>query len=253
MHPQWSIHAYVGYQHGGEIEIERDGKDNVKVREERQGHSQYMMNDFWFCTAPEVFATRCLPDEPKWQSPSDGKIFINSVDEFTSVPDLRQGFYDMKLSLMSDQSCILHSTNGKCFVSILVDKDMICRLDFSYELVLEGTSDKGLDVNDMQQLVLPQINVKNRTFKFEVRLPVVGVYWFRLAVGFLDQEDKKMNCCGFKIICKQASENCQKFPTCQGLDVYGHGPKAVDAGLISTTGSQLNHSIKFCLLSHVAR
>ncbi|XP_060576996.1 lim and transglutaminase domain protein ltd-1-like [Ruditapes philippinarum] len=246
VHPQWAIQAFVGYEHSGEIEIEKDGRERLKVRTGRQGTAKYMVNDFWFCTAPDIFVTRCFPDEIKWQDPqNNGKVLIKNVNDFLSLPDLRQGFYDMKLELLNEEkSCILHSKKGKCFVSIMCEKDGAKNLDFSYELAMEGTSSNGLEVKDTKQLVLYQIGGgKNRNIiQFEIRLPVVGTFWFRLAVGLMQEPDLKRNCCEFKIICKDACENCKRFPTYEGISAYGCGYEAEEAGLLhsSLTDAKIN-------------
>lgn len=244
MHPVWSIQAYVGYEHGGEIQIETDGLETVRVKVQRDGNTIYIINDFWFCTAPEIFVTRCFPDESKWQNP-DGSVLIKSVEDFLGLPDLRQGFYDIRLSLLSEQSCTLFSENGKCYISFMVDKDLARAIDFTYELVMEGTSNDNFKVKDMKQLVLHQVCGKDRNiFKFEIRLPVVGTYWLRLAVGSAEEPRTKRNCCEFKITCREACKNCKRFPTCAGLGVYGYGSQAEDAGLLNSSQTDAKINMK---------
>ena len=246
MHPQWAIQALVGYERGGVIEIEKDGREGLTIKVEKQGRPMFMVNDFWFCTAPELFVTRCFPDDIKWQDPfQSGKVFIKNVNDFLSVPDLRQGFYDMKLDLLNEEkSCVIQSKNGKSFVSIMCEKDGAKYIDFSYDLVMEGTSTSGLKVKDLKQLVLYQIGCgKDRNIiKFEIRLPFVGTYWFRLAAGSVHEPGKKRNCCEFKIICKDACKDCKRFPTCEGISAYGFGYNAEDAGLLhsSQTDAKIN-------------
>lgn len=232
MHPLWSIHAYVGHEHGGEIELEKDGRNSMRRKVETQGTSIFLVNDFWFCVSPEICVTRCFPDQSEWQNP-DGPRLMRSFEDFLALPDLRQGFYELKLSLLSEHACILQAVNGKCYISIMAEKHIANCLDFSYELAMEGTSGDSLNVKDMQMLVLLQ--VCGDIFKFEIRLPVVGTYWFRLAVGLVKEPDTMRNCCEFKISCKEVNENCQRFPVCSGLGMYGHGYQAIEAGLLNSS------------------
>ncbi|XP_053395928.1 uncharacterized protein LOC128556046 [Mercenaria mercenaria] len=127
----------------------------------------------------------------------------------------------------------------------MTEKNGAKAIDFSYELAMEGTSGDDLKLKDMKQLVLHQICGKERNIiKFEIRLPVVGTYWFRLAVGLVHEPDMKRNCCEFKLLCKEACKDCRRFPTCAGLGVYGYGPQAEEAGLVNTSQTDAKINMK---------
>lgn len=137
----------------------------------------------------------------------------------------------MRFSLLSEESCELRSTNGKCIISLLAEDDYCKSLRFYSELVLQKESGHD-DKNDyMKQLVLNQV-VKQKRFIFEVRLPHIGTYWFRLFVTSPYLENVRRKCCEFKIICNEAYASQYKtLPPSKGLDVFGFTKKAAEAGL----------------------
>lgn len=215
MHPGWSIHV---------AHKERPIDEKILVGSQAQTNTKdkvtNLLNDFWFCTSPEIFQTRCFYPEEQYQTLTD----------FLALPDLRQGFYRMRFSLLSENVCELKSSNGKCNISLLADIDYCRSLEFYPELVLQKEGDHDKTNDYMKQLVLSQV-VSINTFMFEVRLPQAGIYWFRLFVKSPYLGKVRRKCCEFKIICSKAYSSQYKTVP-KGLNVYGFTIKAFDYGFV---------------------
>ncbi|WAR23197.1 HIL-like protein [Mya arenaria] len=233
MQPDWCIQKRIGFEHGDETDIEDSHGGNVALKGQSAGTFIYEVNDFWFCTRPNVFVKRCFPDDSQMQNPNKrGEVLLKMVKEFLNVPDYRQGYFTYGLTLISEKSCNIKSKNGMCCISLLADKKFSGRLDFAYELTLLSSNANNLITKQLRRLVMSQ--VKNTdTFVFEIRLPAVGVYFFKLSVGLFDSKSSKQNCLQFRITCDKAVENCKLCPEDGGLGVFGFGPEAEDAGLRS--------------------
>lgn len=222
MHPGWSIHV----AHKGRPEDEKllFGSQAQTYTKDKVTN---LRNDFWFCTSPEIFQTRCFCPEEQYQTLTD----------FLALPDLRQGFYSMRFSLLSENICELKSSNGKCNISLLADIDYCRSLEFYHELVLQKEGDHDKTNDYMKQLVLSQV-VNINTFIFEVRLPQAGTYWFRLFVNSPYLGKVRRKCCEFKIICNKAYGRSDQNKTVpKGLNVFGFTIKALDYGLFHTPNS----------------
>lgn len=239
VHPVWSTKAIQNYRPVDEQVIEGGTSSAL-------GPMQVVttLNDFWFCTNPEIFATRCLPNEERWQNPNKPEcVSVRSKKQFVDLPDLRQGFYSSQMSLLSKSKSVLKSHKGLRFVTVKANKENCTSTRISTQLSYliwdESSYNTNRNGESMDRLILAQMKGLD-TYEFEIRLPKSGIYWFRMfAKSKNDTEPRK--CCEFKIICDVAYQNCKQFPRSHGLDVFGLSPKAVEAGLDkpSETGAKI--------------
>ena len=227
VHPIWAVQAIIGFSHGDEMVIEADGLTKIEMQCKNDGKPKFVFNEFWFCTRPEIFVTRCLPDQPQNQLLSDVKM-VNSVEEFLSLPDLRQSFYTCGLSLMTEESCRLKANKGKCHINLMVNGTKPNSLKFANELSLISPTNAVLNKDDLIMLVL--LSRCQDVFEFEIRFPIKGLYRFKLKVHNEDN-DGFYACCEFRIECNEVDGDCRKLPTDCGIEGFGHGPSAEEAGL----------------------
>ncbi|WAR14258.1 hypothetical protein MAR_004363 [Mya arenaria] len=236
-----------GQRHGDETTLEKDGTALTNHQTGNAGQITSIVNDFWFCTRPDIFITRCFPNDPTFQLlPQSSQL---KPKEFFDLPDLRQEFFTRKFALLSKKTCCLASENGECNIALTSKDDSSNNLEFSYELVLhesgiQNREEANMIKNKSKRLVLPQVKHDHGdTFIFDVRCPYKGDYWLRLKVGFHNSEEK-FKCCEFKISCSEPNKEWKVFPPSHGLEVFGFGPKAADAGLIEPSVDTAKIAVK---------
>ena len=227
VHPIWAVQVIIGFSHGDEMIIEADGTPRLQMLTQNDGEPQYQLNEFWFCTHPKIFVSRCLPDQPENQLLSDADM-VNSVDEFLSLPDLHRSFYRCGLTLLTEKSCRLKANKGKCHINLLASGTKPNSLKFSYELSLITPTNLTLTAEELPLLVL--LNRNQDVFEIEIRFPIKGEYRFKLKLHSEDM-DKVDTCCEFRIECNDVDKNCKKLPIDSGIEGYGFGPSAEEAGL----------------------
>ncbi|XP_052800592.1 uncharacterized protein LOC128231533 isoform X2 [Mya arenaria] len=247
LHPEWATKAVRGQRHGDETTLEKDGTALTNHQTGNAGQITSIVNDFWFCTRPDIFITRCFPNDPTFQLlPQSSQL---KPKEFFDLPDLRQEFFTRKFALLSKKTCCLASENGECNIALTSKDDSSNNLEFSYELVLhesgiQNREEANMIKNKSKRLVLPQVKHDHGdTFIFDVRCPYKGDYWLRLKVGFHNSEEK-FKCCEFKISCSEPNKEWKVFPPSHGLEVFGFGPKAADAGLIEPSVDTAKIAVK---------
>ena len=233
VNPAWVLHAVTNYIRAGEIELVGDDANHVlQTLSHFEGIHMDVFNDFWFCTNPEIFTTRCLPYDTKWQLlPPDSSI--KSVDEFLALPDLRQGFYHTRLELLTEKSRRLQSRHGRCLIGFSTDRERARRLQFSYNLTLVKGWVPDLNVDDLQQCIFHS-RPSETVFNFELRFLFPGTFRFNVKAGFI-QEKMKPTCGEFLIVCDQVDPDCRKLPINAGDVGWGPGPSTLDAGIIGSS------------------
>ncbi|XP_045158893.2 kyphoscoliosis peptidase-like [Mercenaria mercenaria] len=241
--PQRFLGAVRGFRRGDEILLEYQGKTVLEEQTATSGTKLIYVIDFWFCLHPSIFVITLLPDDPEWQLLPPEKRMTKS--DFISFPFLSPNFFTAKLQLLSEQTCVLHTKNGRCTVTFGADKSNARFISMSYKLSLrKGTGNlTGVDVQDLPLLVMyaPSID----TFSFNIRFPVAAEYIFKTFVTApgIDGDGYQI-CSVFRIICSEPDPNCKNLPLDVGSIGYGFGYKAVDFGLKSPSITQTNVVVK---------
>lgn len=216
--------SVYGFTHGGDG-IEGDSRVTHCTGSPSQGQALNAFNDFWFCTNPHVFIHHCYPDNVEWQLLSQP---YNTIDEFLCLPYLQQGYFEAGLQLLTDYSCTLHSVNGQCIITFAVDKSTATYIELSYSLSLLSGDKSKVNWGDLCQLVMCIPTVDMYTFK--VSLPVEGTYSFEVTV-LADDIVTNASCADFRIECTEACKKCRKVPLNVGIEGFGYGNEAKQAGL----------------------
>jgi len=246
-HPGWAIRAIKGARQSGEIQLEQSSEHGHDIRRlvAKQGESEITLNDYWFCTKPQFFVTRCLPAQPHFQLLP--KCSQYDKKKFFDVPDLRQSFFVYKLSLVRPRSCMMSTEVGECSIALNVLRQKPADIDFDYELcIFDPNSEKDDEMLETlkstpDRFVAHEIR-HGYAHSFNVRCPVAGTYILRLSVG--DMSSKEMaKCCEFKILCNTPMQPFRPYHPSRGLG-FGFGPHARKRGLLPKDSTSDKGSIK---------
>ena len=232
-HPGWTIRAVRGSRQSGEIQLEQSIIHGHEIRrlDANHGESEITLNDYWFCTKPQNFVTRCLPDNPHYQLLP--KCSQYDKKKFFEVPDLRQAFFVYKLSLVRPRSCTLSTENGQCSIALNVLWQNPLDIDFDYELcIIDPNSEKEDEIlgalkHTPDRFVAHEIS-QGYAHSFNVRCPIAGTYILRLRVGDIASREMA-KCCEFKILCETPMQPFLPYPPSHGLG-FGFGPHARKRG-----------------------
>ncbi|XP_052799287.1 uncharacterized protein LOC128230897 isoform X1 [Mya arenaria] len=239
MHPGWLVKAVASSKHSDEVELEASSEITQKRRStDLRDTVDSTLNDFWFCTRPDIFATRCLPNDSVSQLLPTPSRF--SFDRFVEIADRRREFYSRKLTLLCKNTCCIETHDGECSISLFSVGKSGQRLEFFYNFAMHEEQDRNQregtpERSAFKDMVLPHVlheptaKSYRDTFTFDVRCPQKGEYWLRLMVGSSGENDIS-NCCEFKII-SDSPRIHYKFPPRHSLSVCGYGPKAEKARL----------------------
>jgi len=232
-HPGWTLKAIKGRTKEDEINLEDSVQalHSIRRHERNVGTTEKTLNEFWFCTKPEYFVTRCLPKDPNNQllsarSPMD-------KNEFFAIPDLRQSFFTQGFKLIRHNTCVINTKDGVCSISLKVPKHEASRCRFEYELSFveeEKATQEAVDIMKAtpDKYVAHEIR-KSTLHTFNIRCHWKGNYFFKIK-KFEPQIQAMVKCCEFKIHCSEPMKKFRPFVPSNGIG-FGIGPQALKYGI----------------------
>ena len=188
--------------------------------------------EFWFLTDPELFISKCYPDDIDDQMLPRSKQ-VKSIKKFFRLPYLTLHFFKDNLKLISEDSCVIDADDGVGKVHFKTDKIPSKKLAFDYKLAIRERNGP-MDISkrfDIPRLVLNSRNKGN--FIFEVRCPEVADYTLEIIGGPVSSEQKKVYIVT-KIICREKLPSVLPLPLNPGPVGWGFGPYAIEAGLLKS-------------------
>ncbi|KAH3749749.1 uncharacterized protein LOC127847201 [Dreissena polymorpha] len=202
-----AIALVSGYRRGGEIVIESDGKRTFQALSSSAGHERSMFSEFWFCIHPKILAIHAFPDDiyslylPKGQSVGE--------EEFASCALMFPAFFQSRMSLLSENACVLMSHKGRCVIHIACPS--VKGLKFKYKLkFLKDTGEIGsLNLRALSRMVVFSPGIDDVTFT--ISLPMLGHYLFSTS-ALSDDHNRNPECFKFKIICNEIDAHCRNIP-----------------------------------------
>ena len=207
------------------------GAETEKTTTEQASH-RACFKEFWFLTDPELFISKCYPDDIEDQMLPRSKQ-VKSMKKFFRLPYFTLHFFKDNLKLVSEDSCVINADDGVGKVHFKTDKIPSKKLAFDYKLVIRERNGP-MDISkrfDIPRLVMNSRNKGN--FIFEVRCPEVADYTLEIIGGPISSEQKKVYIVT-KIVCRKKLPNVLPLPLNPGPVGWGFGPYAIEAGLLKS-------------------
>lgn len=229
VHPYWASQSVKGYLTGRWAVVECDDfhQEDFEV-EENQVSSE--VNEFFFLTDPQKFIVKCFPDSEKWQllkKPITKK-------EYEELAFLQPAFYEHRLKLRKNVSCVQHTIDGKAEIRIGMADDRLKRLRFKYKLYkLRGTEDEGEYAPQLLDRFLLHHRLGTMAI-FEMRFPIVGEY--KLELHCTDSKKRLPSnwICDFRVICSEEMPECIPLPIVPAIG-WGPGKELENIGMEAVT------------------
>ncbi|XP_052277528.1 lim and transglutaminase domain protein ltd-1-like isoform X2 [Dreissena polymorpha] len=219
VHPYWGASSAPGYCTGrwGEVgsSSERDANDNAQSR----FALSRIRNEFYFLTDPDMFITKCFPENPSWQLLSKPLSKI----EFEDLPFYQPAFYELKLKERLHENCVVHTSDGECNFEFTLPVDRAQRYKLSYTLHARRALDAEgeYDVTPLEGYSFRYRYEHTEYLQF--RFPYIGV--FKLNVFCKDSKCSLPSdwVVEYKIVCSKTNPNCRPYPITPAI---GWGPNA---------------------------
>lgn len=226
MYPDLATATVSGFERGDELEIYEDGQAVQRRTRASEGLINAFVNDFWFCTNPEILALHAFPDESQWQLLSVPKLL--TAEDFENVAYLQPGFFLAQLLLLTENGCSVTSRKGMCSVTLGIPPGIIGELKFKYKLFFdEKTGDfSSTDPSKLPKMVMYAPGTEEVTFT--MRLPVIGEYIFKTWVLV---DEAYTQCFEMRMICTEPFTGPCTLPVDPGETGLGYNPSARDYGL----------------------
>lgn len=177
---------------------------------------------------PETFIYSNYATNKKWQLlPPD--YTIGSRNEFLTLPFLFPAFFRFGLKLLTDQCCVLESTNGKVKIWFIEEQGNAHKLTLTYDLELLETkcANSSLLKPNLHRLVLHCRH--SDLYYFEIRFPIEGVFRLDIQGGFHNSHFLRL--CQFKLVCESRMKDFKFVPYDPDVLMWGPGPLCHDFGL----------------------
>jgi len=231
VHPFWICRCVVGRKAGGWIKLEADGDFIGKRIEASKGLIRNAFIEYYFLTDPKEFIYYCFPYEQKWQLLDE----CISQEEFINQPYVFSTFFGLDLKILSEESCLLESKNGGVDIKLKSLAKNANAINLWYELLIREETDNLREEQNMYLLRadnIPKLVSNLRcgdTWEFKVQLPVRGTY--KLSLFGSPHNRPLLRLAEFRIDCSEKIKNCSLLPINPGINGFGPGPAAEEAGL----------------------
>ena len=147
--------------------------------------------------------------------------------KFARLPFLQEAYFRMGLKLLTEQSCVLTSSNGLIEIVFKVPEDYPTQMNFDL-LFKRDESDIDLD-NRVALNKYVIMNFKKYVYRFIIRFPVIGVFKLSIFGGHADRQSVPW-IADFRLVSEKALENCIPLPDNPWIG-FGFGYQAQKHGL----------------------
>ncbi|KAL5005340.1 hypothetical protein ScPMuIL_018796 [Solemya velum] len=223
IHPLWACRSVQGHKSGNWTLVESGGTGVRQQETAAAGTEIKTFNEYYFLTDPQEFVYFCFPDAPQWQLVN--KPF--TMDKFISVPYLRQGYFKHGLRVSSKFECINRDEDGICTVQIKVPEKTSFQMTYDLFFNHNESTEKLSSSLQLDRYVL--MNQDSTRWNFMTRFPVNGVYKITIFGNVVGEKNLQW-LADFKLICDNATENCQPYPANPPIG-FGPGYTAEVMGL----------------------
>ena len=205
-----AVSTVKGFHRGGELVLEEDGNRPFRAIASARGFDTAQFTDFWFCTNPAILAVHAHPFDAEFQYLPDAIKYHD--DKFEQCAYVQPGFFQAGLSLLSENSWVLLSRNGRCTITLGCQKSVLRSLRFKYRLsFVQSSGDIAEEqIQKMPRMVLYAPGIDD--VSFTVSLPVRGEYSFSTTVNSPDLGTRYAECFEFRIHCDEPDSHCLNLP-----------------------------------------
>jgi len=133
-------------------------------------------------------------------------------DKFEQCAYVQPGFFQAGLSLLSENSWVLRSRNGRCTITLGCQQSVLRSLKFKYKLsFVQRSGNIAIEqIKKMPRMVMYAPGIDD--VSFTVSLPVKGEYSFRTTVNVPDLGARYAECFEFRIHCDNPDSHCINLP-----------------------------------------
>lgn len=203
------------------VQMELDDDDEATGTD----FTEYLVNEFFFLTDPNMLISTHLPDDEKWQM-LETPI---SLERFEKQAYLRDRFFELDATLIekSLHDCMNNSPTGEIDIIFGIPASMAQFLQFTFLIYQQRGSELPDPDIPLERYILYQ--KKTDSVQFTVQFPVSGRFKVDI-FGMHNLNHKFMELVASYLIEAKAKKNAEPLPDMPEIG-WGAGPEMEEAGL----------------------